>query len=379
MSIGLLFFASLPALLALGYLLLIAWALRAWEKVPPPQPFSPERLPQATILLPARNEAAHIDNCIKHLLQQNYPPERLSILVIDDHSTDNTAALAAKYRSPRLSLLPLSDEQAGKKAAIEAGAAHAKSPVLLTTDADCEPPPGWAKTMVSYLEAYQLQAVSGPVCFKKPASALQRFQALDFTGMMILTAAGLETRTWIMGNGASLAYRRPAFEAVNGYEGNRHRASGDDVFLLTKLNQHYPGQVGFLPAASASVLTPPAPDWPSFVQQRLRWGTKNIEAATRFWTVLALGLVFLLCWAIILSLALSACFGGGAILLFAGLLGAKAAADYRLLRASTRFFGEPGLLRGFWKSELLHTAYIAGIGLISLLGRQYRWKGRKRH
>ncbi len=377
MSTGLLLFASLSSLLALSYLLLIEWALRAWRRLPPLLPCSPERLPPATILVPARNEAAHIGTCIRHLLQQNYPAERLSIIVIDDHSTDDTADLVAQYQSPRLSLLRLSGGQAGKKAAIEAGAARSASPVLLTTDADCEPPPNWAKTMVSYLESHRLQAVSGPVGFQASASALQRFQALDFTGMMVLTAAGLQTQTWIMGNGASLAYRRAAFEAVNGYDGNRHRASGDDVFLLSKLHRRYPGQIGFLPAATATVFTSPAPDWPSFVQQRLRWGTKNVEAATRVWTVLALGLVFLLCWAVALSPAVGAFFGGGAVLLFPALMGAKAAADYRLLKASTRFFGRPALLRGFWKSELLHTAYIASLGLLSLLVRQYRWKDRK--
>ena len=68
------------------------WRARPRDDVAPPLPLSAV-LPSVVVLVPARNEAQCIGACVTSLLEQDYPGS-LSILVIDDESTDATAASA---------------------------------------------------------------------------------------------------------------------------------------------------------------------------------------------------------------------------------------------------------------------------------------------
>ncbi|MEQ8706736.1 MAG: glycosyltransferase [Phaeodactylibacter sp.] len=362
--------------LGLAYFLLIHWVLRHWNALPVFEAVTDLPSPSTTVLVAARNEAANISLCLRALSRQSYPAGRLQIVVIDDHSTDATAAIVAQHPFPNLTLLRLPDGRYGKKAALELGAATTQSAIILTTDADCQPPTDWVWHQVQHLQSGQLNASTGPVVLTGTDSALFRFQALDMAGMMVLTAVGLRTNTWTLGNGANLAYYRAAFEEVGGYTGNRATASGDDIFLIAKINTLHPYQVQFLKNANAAVPTPAAPGWRAFFRQRLRWGTKNAAAPASAGTTLALGIAFLLSWSIVLSPLLFFWVGKVALLLFVLLLALKSWADYHLLKTASRFFGQPRLLKSFAVSELLHIAYIALTGIASLLIRQYRWKGR---
>jgi chlorobactene glucosyltransferase len=70
---------------------------------PPP---AGSMLPSMTVVVPARNEAANIGPCLRSLLAQQYPTERLRIVVIDDDSQDSTAAIVAAMAAtdPRITL-----------------------------------------------------------------------------------------------------------------------------------------------------------------------------------------------------------------------------------------------------------------------------------
>ncbi|MEY4054137.1 MAG: hypothetical protein RL034_1055, partial [Bacteroidota bacterium] len=49
-----------------------------------------------SVVIPARNEAANIESCIKGILLQNYPTHLFEIIVVDDFSEDNTAQIVLK-------------------------------------------------------------------------------------------------------------------------------------------------------------------------------------------------------------------------------------------------------------------------------------------
>ncbi|MEO1076988.1 MAG: glycosyltransferase, partial [Bacteroidota bacterium] len=95
---------AFPILLALttgGYALLIAGlAVAAWRaaKQPPPPPLADDALPRAAVLVAARNEEHTLGRCLEALLAQDYPADRLTIYVANDHSTDRTAEIVGQYR-----------------------------------------------------------------------------------------------------------------------------------------------------------------------------------------------------------------------------------------------------------------------------------------
>lgn len=100
-------------------------------------------LPQVSVVVPAYNAAAVIGNCLAALQRQTYPAECYEVIVVDDGSQDETAALAAAAASV------VSEGKRGKSGARNLGAEHARGEILLFTDADCEPVPEWIERMVA--------------------------------------------------------------------------------------------------------------------------------------------------------------------------------------------------------------------------------------
>jgi len=366
---------------ALAYAALMALCLYGWRRLEgwkTPENYTPKT--RVTVLVPARNEVAHIAACLHSLLACRYPAELLEIIVLDDHSDDHTADIAAQATvgsAVSVQVLRLAEQPgppiSGKKSALAFGVSHARGELIATTDADCLVPPDWLLLAASLYEARRPGAIVGPVTAHRERTVFQRFQALDWAGMAGITGAGIALGGHRIGNGANLFYPKAVFEAVGGYAGNADRASGDDVFLVQKIAQHYP--VVFLKNAAAAVRTEVCPDLRAFVQQRLRWGTKN-TALPEAGAKAALAVVFLCCVSIVLT-PLLFFFLPVLFPVWCAQLALKALADYVLLREMCLFFGRRDLLRTFWPAFFLHTAYIAGVGVASLLVKKYTWKGRR--
>ena len=95
----------------------------------PPEPERGEA-PHLTVIVPARDEADNIERCLNSLLTQDYPARRLNVIVVDDHSADDTAAIVRRIAAghPRLSLVqspPLPSRWTGKSHACWIGARSA--------------------------------------------------------------------------------------------------------------------------------------------------------------------------------------------------------------------------------------------------------------
>lgn len=387
-------------LLVLTYALILSLYRFGWRRLPVWEPIgsSAADLPSVTVIIAARNEAARIGETLVSLLASDYPAERLEIIVVDDHSEDDTAALVrtifeeAAPRGFALRLLSLSDgEGHGKKRALEQGLAQARGSVICATDADCIVKPTWVRLMAGALAdsagAWPRPStgpvlVTAPVLFHREQNWFQRFQSLDVVGLMGITGAGIHLGFQRMANGANMAYIKSVFDAVGGYTGNASIASGDDMFLVQKVAQQFPNRVMFLKHQEAAVLTLPERDWPAFWRQRVRWGSKN--AALPEWPVrLVLLAVFLFCWNILFLILIFFVnilypIGSPSPWVLATALGTKALFDYLFLKDLCYFFARPDLLRVFWPAFVLHTLYIPLVGLAGLLSKGYTWKGRRR-
>ncbi len=103
---------------------------------------------KVSIVVPAYNAESVLHLCIRALLRQDLPtpPE---IIVVDDGSTDGTAAVAESYRGVRL----LRQPHKGAAAARNAGIRAASGDLVLFTDADCQPVIGWVSVLVGALQA----------------------------------------------------------------------------------------------------------------------------------------------------------------------------------------------------------------------------------
>lgn len=374
----LLSYSMFSIVLLCAYLLVILRYIYYWNKLV--QQDKPKGyLPQTSIavLVAARNEATSIKRCLEALVQQEYPNTLCQIYIINDHSEDETAAIVKVYadRYQHVHLLHLPEGEMGKKSALVHGINHAEETLVVTTDADCTMGNYWLAHLAHFYETQQPKFIAGPVAFYEEKSLFERFQSLDFMGMIAVAAAGIEGRFIGMCNGANLAYERAVFEEVNGFEGIDHLASGDDMLLLQKIQARYPDQIGFLKQAQATTYTHAKPTLNSFIEQRIRWASKS--GAYKGWQVQAmLGTVWLLCISMVVDLVGSG-FNWLFVFLLIAKLGIKGMCDYFFLRMMADFFDRMDLIRVHIPASIMHWWYITIVGTVGLFRKQYEWKGRR--
>jgi cellulose synthase/poly-beta-1,6-N-acetylglucosamine synthase-like glycosyltransferase len=93
------------------YLLLLIYLIRGWASVKVTFPKITTFKTKVTILIAARNEEERISLTIEDVLAQNYPKHLLEVIIVDDHSTDNTAAIISSYADRGVKLLKLNEAE----------------------------------------------------------------------------------------------------------------------------------------------------------------------------------------------------------------------------------------------------------------------------
>ena len=87
------------------------------------------------------------------------------------------------------------------------------------------------------MSSYCLKMLLAPVVFSRTKSVFGQLQELEFMSLIAASAGAASVGLPIMCNGANLAYRKNAFEEINGYGADQKFASGDDMFLLMKIRK----------------------------------------------------------------------------------------------------------------------------------------------
>lgn len=367
-------------LLTAAYGLLMVAYQAGWHKQQTfylPEDYDPHTF--ISIIIPARNESRNISHCIDSLLAQRYPRELFEIIVVDDHSEDNTADIVRAYPNENIRCISLAEHLSGeqlnsyKKAALTAAISQAKGELIVTTDADCMAPNLWLAHIAARYEQDEPVMIAGPVIFTTNHSPVQIFQLIDFMSMQGITAAAHALKLGNMSNGANLAFTKSAWEQVNGYDGIVHLASGDDYLLMMKLSKQYPGRIAYLKSPYAIVSTLPQPDWKSLLQQRIRWASKSGKYDDKRLTAILL-LVYVFNLALFL-VGLCAINNGVFMSLISLMLLVKIVTEFLFLIPVAQFFNRRYIFRYFIVMQPLHIVYIVVAGFLGLVGK-YEWKGR---
>jgi glycosyltransferase involved in cell wall biosynthesis len=103
--------------------------------------------PAASVVVPTRNRAPVLRACLASLARQTLPAERFEVVVVDNGSSDDTAAVARSFAGT-LDLRLLHEPEPGLHVGRHAGAKAARSDVLMFCDDDIEAEPGWVEAVV---------------------------------------------------------------------------------------------------------------------------------------------------------------------------------------------------------------------------------------
>ena len=374
------------SLISIAYLFFMWRYIHSWGDLPFfKKNVNNENTTTISVLIPARNEEANLSATLQAVLAQNYPSHLYEIIVIDDFSTDNTPQIIHEFSEKYNHIKPLKladyiqpkTLHSFKKKAIEIGIQHSENELIVQTDADCIMGNDWLKIIADYYEQHQPKFIAAPVVFMDEKNTFQRFQSLDFVGMMGVNGAGIFRKFHYLCNGANLAYKREVFDEVNGFEGIDQQASGDDLMLLQKIAKHYPNDIAFLKNIAATTYTTPKRNLREFIQQRIRWATKTTnypdKGVTFTWA-----LIWLFCISIPVNFVVGIFVP---TLLWLGLaqLVIKIVLDYIFLSSVAASLDRKDLVQMsvYIPSIFLELTYVIVIGLLGLFIKKYNWKGRR--
>ena len=150
---------ALTAMTHAGYPIAVRLAARARADARRQRAVADEDLPSLTVLVPAHDEARFIEEKVRDTLAQDYPAERLQVLVVDDGSQDGTAELA-EAADPRV-VVVRHGARRGKGAALNTGVAAATGDVVVFTDANGSLEPGSLRQVVGPFQDSRTSVVGG--------------------------------------------------------------------------------------------------------------------------------------------------------------------------------------------------------------------------
>ena len=232
-----------------------------------------------SVIIAVRNESRNIETLLEQLANQNYDKKHYEIIIVNDHSTDNTVQLAEHFikHNPDIKIKILEADGEGKKNALNKGIASSSAQLIVTTDGDCNVKPGWLQCIVNYYNSSGCKLIIGPVIYASEKTILQKLFSLDFASLVASGAGSAGVGLPLMGNGANMAFSKDAFTKVNNQNNTDRFASGDDVFLIHNVTAKYgTDAVGFLRDKDAFVSTLPPLNLHEFLLQRKRWASKAV-------------------------------------------------------------------------------------------------------
>ena len=352
------------------YFILIIRYIFGWIKITDVE--KNEYFPSISIVIAMRNQELEIVRLLKSLKSQIYPKEKIEFILVNDHSSDSTYAIAKKFKLENLNIIKMPEGIFGKKNAISQGVSSAKGKIILVSDADCFFSPNWAKKMVSYFSDENINLVSGPVTFKKRNGFFQKFQALEFISLIGSGAGAIANNNPIFCNGANMAYRKNIFLELNDYS-QENTVSGDDVFLLHSIKSKYNNSIVFAKDQDAIVITDSMQNFSSFINQRNRWVSKSskyqdLQTIYVSFLILFMNLIFIF-------LFISMFINKQNYMFFLAFYFFKYFVDLFLLYPVLIFFDRKDLIKWIFPFEFFYSFYIILIVVVSIF-KKFEWKNR---
>ncbi|OOZ39071.1 hypothetical protein BOW53_13125 [Solemya pervernicosa gill symbiont] len=239
------------AALALFFLATIGKTYRYRQQLPDASADSV--LPKLSLIIPARDEANNIGECLQCITQLEYPEGALEVIVVDDNSGDATAAIVSEFaqRDSRIQLIsadPLPEGWMGKSHACWQGVAAASGEWLLFVDADTYLKPTAARDALAYALSNAREFLS-VIPFQQVISFQERI-ALPGVFLGFATAIDFDRvndpdDSYALANGQFLLFSRSAYQQIGGHEAIRGETSDDLAFARAIKAAHIGGYTLF--------------------------------------------------------------------------------------------------------------------------------------
>ncbi|MFN7115838.1 MAG: glycosyltransferase [Saprospiraceae bacterium] len=230
-----------------------------------------------SVIICARNEAENLKKNLDLFLNQNY--RSFEIIVVNDHSTDQTAEVVLNFQKKyaNLRLVNCSGHKLpGKKAALTVGIKAARYDTIALSDADCQPAsPDWLRLMQGALRQ-KVKIGLGYSPYQSHRGFLNLFIRFEtiYTAIQYFSFALMGMP--YMGVGRNLIYSKSVFFQTKGFQKHQNIASGDDDLFVNEAAQYANVQIVIHPGAF--VFSEPKRTWRGYYHQKSR----HLSTATSY-------------------------------------------------------------------------------------------------
>ena len=238
--------------------------------------------PFVSVVIAARNEEQNIARLLTTLVNQTYPPDQYQIIIANDDSSDGTASIVEQFSQKwnKIKLLNVSGREnaiSPKKNALSQAIEMAEGEIILSTDADCLVGKYWIESMAACFDDNEMVIGFSHTKLSdwSKASFISKFEHFDFLAMLFAAAGAISSGKYFSCSGQNIAYKKEAFNMVDGFEKIKHLISGDDVNLM-QLFRKSGMKVSFAFTDHSYVHTKPIKNIGKFFSQRSRW-TSNMK------------------------------------------------------------------------------------------------------
>lgn len=347
------------------YTALLRWGWRRSGRRSPP--VAGDEVPPISVVVAARNEADALPQLLEALDRQTHPSAE--VVIVDDASTDATAALAADWADgrPDARVVRVTEPSSPrKKHALSRGIAAARHDLLAITDADCTPPPDWlAVHAATHADADEDLVLAGYSPPRGPGLVgwFARYEALVEA---LYAAAAIGLGRPYMAVSRNLSYPRAVFEAVGGFDAGAHARSmsGDDDLFVQAVHRRGCATVRALLDERTFVPTGAPASWGAWLRQRRR----HVSAGRHYPWAVGLHLTLLHASLVLLWIAPLPLGTTGIGLLATGLL-----ARHAVLGPAAETFDDRALLAALPLWELGYALYHVTVVPLGLWAPPDRW------
>lgn len=230
--------------------------------------------PTVSVVIPARNEEEHIEQCVRSVFANTYTGE-FEVIVVNDRSTDATAMVLQQLQQefPALVLHHTVDDASnsmlrGKPRALHQGIEKATGEVIMMTDADCTVGQQWIERIAGVFNDAGVGLVAS-FTVMQPRSLFEKLQTLEWVFNHTLASAGVGLQQPLGCFGNNLSIRRTVYDELGGYAAIRFSVTEDLALLQAVARTQW--KVRYPCWYEARVVTLPVRSFGSFIRQHQRW------------------------------------------------------------------------------------------------------------
>lgn len=225
---------------------------------------SDESTPTVTVIIPVWNEEKTLLATVDSLLALDYPEDKLSFIIVDDGSTDNTWQIASKFKdNPRFRLMQ--KENGGKHTAVNLGLEHTTTDLVGCLDADSFVTSHALKKIIPYFDDALVMAVTPSIKIHEPKGILQYIQKTEYSWSVFLRRMLSAMGALYVTPGPFSIFRTRVFRELGGY---KHAYMTEDMEMAMRMQKN---RYKIVNSHGAHVYTVAPNTIEGLVKQRARW------------------------------------------------------------------------------------------------------------